>query len=202
LYFDNHFWLEHLPKRYAQSRRVDVSAAKAELVRRYRAVQGTIDWYCVDYWSRELGVDIVSLKREVDHLIAVHRYVIEFLNAMRAIGKRVALVTNAHAKSLKLKLERTRLGGHFDSVVCAHDLGLPKEDVRFWERLRVLEPFDPARTLLVDDNVSVLRSAQAYRIAHLVGVRRPDTRLPSRSVEGFPAIESFADIVPDCSVLR
>jgi putative hydrolase of the HAD superfamily len=33
----------------------------------------------VDYWTQELGIDIVQLKREVEHLIAVHPHVIDFL---------------------------------------------------------------------------------------------------------------------------
>jgi putative hydrolase of the HAD superfamily len=196
LHFDNHFWLEHVPLRYAQKHGLDLVAAKAMLYERYRQAEGTLDWYCIDYWTRELELDIAVLKEEVDHLIAVHPYVIDFLDAVRRLEKRLVLVTNAHMKSLALKLDRTRLGGHFDAVVCAHDLGLPKEDPSFWGRLHTIEPFDPARTLFVDDNVSVLRSAQSYGIAHLVVVTRPDSRKPAKRSDGFPAIASFRELTP------
>jgi FMN phosphatase YigB (HAD superfamily) len=53
-------------------------------------------WYCMDHWARELALDIAALKREIAHLIAVHPHVVEFLEALRAAGKRVVLVTNAH----------------------------------------------------------------------------------------------------------
>ena len=196
LHFDNHFWQEHVPLRYAERLGGDVQRAKTELFPRFRQVEGTMDWYCLDYWSRELDLDIALLKREVEHLIAVHPHVIEFLEAVRASRRRVVLVTNAHFKSLTLKMERTQLGGHFDAVICAHDLGRPKEDPAFWDLLAEREPFVAMHTLLVDDSLPVLRSAQRHGIAHLLAVRQPDTRGPVRDVTEFPAIDSFLDIMP------
>jgi len=196
LHFDNHFWQEHVPLRYAERLGGDVQRAKTELFPRFRRVEGTMDWYCLDYWSRELDLDIALLKREVEHLIAVHPHVIEFLEAVRATGRRMVLVTNAHFKSLTLKMERTQLGGHFDAVICAHDLGRPKEDPAFWGQLAEREPFAASHTLLVDDSLAVLRSAKRHGIAHLLAVRQPDTRGPVRDVTEFQAIDSFRDIMP------
>jgi len=196
LHFDNYFWQEHVPLRYAQRRGLKLESAKEELAARYRAVEGTIHWYCMDYWSRELELDIELLKREVNHLIAVHPHVVEFLEESRRHGKRLALVTNAHMKSLGLKMERTRLAHHFDQVITAHDFGVPKERPEFWEHLQRREPFDPKRTLFVDDSLSVLRSAQRYGIAWLLAIRRPDTRQPVRELAEFPAIHDFSEIMP------
>jgi putative hydrolase of the HAD superfamily len=196
LNFDNYFWQQHVPQRYAEMYQLPLEQAKRQLAMRYESVEGTIDWYCIDYWTRELGLDIAVLKEEVDHLIAVHPYVTEFLDAVRDAGKRVLLVTNAHMKSLSLKMERTKLGGHFDKLICSHDYGVAKEEQAFWERLREEQPFDPARTLLVDDSLAVLRSARRYGIAHLLAVYEPDTQQGRRDVEEFEAIETFLDIMP------
>lgn len=196
LNFDNHFWQEHVPLRYAQYHGLDIGHSKQQLVPRFRAIEGTMNWYCVDYWSQELGLDIAELKREIEHLIAIHPHVIEFLDAIRAAGKRVVLVTNAHAKSLNLKMERTRLGGHFDSIICAHDYGMPKEHPEFWQALQDNEPFTKDHTLLVDDSLPVLRSAQNYGIAHLLAIHKPDSRAPAKDVGEFLAIHSFDDIMP------
>jgi putative hydrolase of the HAD superfamily len=196
LNFDNHFWREHVPLRYAEYHGLDIEASKQELFPRMRAVEGTMEWYCVDYWTQELGLDIAELKREVEHLIAVHPHVIEFLDAVRAAGKRVVLVTNAHAKSLDLKMERTRLGGHFDSIICSHDFGMPKEHPEFWQALQEPEHYSPEHTLLVDDSLPVLRSAQSYGIAYLLAIHKPDTQAPAKDVGEFRAIHSFDDIMP------
>jgi putative hydrolase of the HAD superfamily len=195
LNFDNHFWLEYVPLRYAEKHGLSREAAQDALAPRYSKVAGTMDWYCVDYWSRELELDIARLKEEVEHLIAVHPHVVDFLALVRQ-SRRTVLVTNAHHKSLALKMRKTRLDGYFDAVICAHDIGVPKEHPGFWGKLQLVERFDPARTLLVDDSLPVLRSALGYGIAHLLAVHQPDTRQPEKNVEEFQAIRSFRDILP------
>jgi putative hydrolase of the HAD superfamily len=155
-----------------------------------------MDWYCLDYWSRTLDMDVAALKEEVDHLIAVHPYVVDFLDAVRSSNRRAVLVTNAHMKSLRLKMERTRLEGHLDAVYCAHDFGRPKEDPQFWTLLQSVEPFETPHTLLVDDSLPVLRSAREFGIAHLFCVHRPDSKAPDKDVGDFQAIRGFRDILP------
>jgi len=196
LHFDNHFWLEHVPDRYAVARGISPEQARALLYDRYRDVEGTLDWYCVDHWSRELGLDIALLKEEVDHLIGVHPHVVAFLEGLEAAGKARVLVTNAHQKAIDLKMGRTRLAGHFDRIVCAHELGLPKEDPGFWHRFHALLPFDPERTLFVDDSPKVLTAARQYGIRWLLAVLKPDTQGPERAVTEFEAIRDFSELLP------
>lgn len=196
LHYDNHFWLEHVPQRYAAHHGLTLANARADLRERYRRVEGTLDWYSVDYWTQELGLDIPLLKQEVEHLIAIHPHVIDFLHAVRAARKRVLLVTNAHGKAIDIKFRRTKLGGHFDAVVCSHDLHAPKEHIGFWRKLESIHPFEKTRTLLVDDSLPVLRAARDYGLAHLLAVYRPDTKQPDKDVGEFAAIRSFRDILP------
>lgn len=196
LHYDNHFWQVYVPEKFAEKHGLTDAEALEECFRRYNAKAGTLDWYCVDYWTEQLNLDIVGLKEELAHLIAVHPDVPEFLQAARAAGKRVALVTNAHHKSLTLKMQKTGLGVHFDAIHCAHTFGLAKEHDAFWAALRQVEPFQPDRTLLVDDSLPVLRSARNYGIGHLLAVYQPDTRLPAKDVGEFAAIRRFAEIMP------
>ncbi len=196
LNFDNYFWQEHVPIRYAEKYSLEVREAKETLTPRFRAAEGTMEWYCVDYWSRILGLDIARLKAEVDHLIAVHPHVIDFLDSLKQKNIQRVLVTNAHQKSLMLKLDRTDIQQHLDQIICAHDFGLPKEDTGFWSKLEQEVHFDRNRSLLVDDSLPVLRSAQRYGIAQLLAVRKPDSQNPEKDVEEFQAIYDFSDIMP------
>ena len=196
LHFDNHFWLEHVPRRFAEANGLSLETATAAVLPRYQQVQGTLEWYCVDHWSRELGLDIALLKAEVEHLIAVHPFVPAFLTALAARGKRRVLVTNAHQKSIAIKLQRTALAGLLERVICAHDLALPKEAPGFWARLAAIEPFDPARTLFIDDNLAVLRAAQAFGFRWLLAISAPDSRQPHRQIDEFPAIRDFSALLP------
>lgn len=197
LHFDNHFWLEHLPLRFGERHGLTPEASLEALRPRFRAVEGTLAWYSLEYWSRELDMDIVTLKREVEHLIQVLPHAEEFLKRVRALGKRLVLVTNAHAPVLAMKLERTRIDSHFDRIVSSHDLGFPKETAEFWHRLQETEPFDTRTTLLADDSLPVLRAARDYGLRHLVAMRKPDSRRPAREMEDFPAIETFAELLED-----
>ncbi len=196
LHFDNYFWLEHVPLRYAQARGIAQDRASTELLALYQSREGTLEWYCIDHWSRELGLDIALLKEEIDHLIAVHPHVTDFLEALAARGKRRVLVTNAHQKSIALKMEKTRLAGHFERIICSHDLQAPKESADFWPRVQALESFDRERTLFVDDSPSVLRAARNYGFRWLLGVLAPDSKAPEREAGEFPAIRRFSDLLP------
>jgi len=195
LHFDNHFWLKHLPQRYAEQYELSFEAAQTTLMSQSEKLCGTLEWYSVDYWSSQLNMDIAKLKEEVAHLIAVHPEVVTFLSRLRQHKKRVVLVTNAHNKSLSLKMQRTQIDHYFDRIVSAHDLGLPKEQGHFWHKLQKIEPFDAEQTLLIDDSLPVLRSAAAYGIRHLLGISQPDSQSPPKVSKEFRTIRSFREII-------
>lgn len=196
LHFDNHFWLEYVPIKYAEENGISLEESKARLMKQYKEIEGTLNWYCLDHWSQKLELDIALLKEEVDHLIAVHPYVVDFLEALNAADKRTILVTNAHQKALALKMKKTRLDHHFDEIITSHQIGHPKESQAFWTGLQSSLPFDPGRTLFVDDSISVLKSAREYGIAHLIAVLKPDTKSPSRQFNDFNGVENFKVLLP------
>ncbi len=196
LNFDNHFWRTHVPLRYSEKHNISFEHARDKLLPIFKSIEGTMNWYCVDYWTERLEMDIAQLKAEVAHLIAVHPNVLEFLNALRENNIRSILVTNAHQKSLALKMHHTQIDAHLDEIICAHDYGAPKEDQSFWSRLENEIDFDKTRTLLIDDSLPVLRSAKKYGIANLLAVYNPDSQQPTREIEGFDAIYNFSDILP------
>lgn len=64
LKFDHHFWLELVPTKFAAQNALTVDAAKARLMPLFAAKQGTLEWYSIDHWSRELDLDLPALNRE------------------------------------------------------------------------------------------------------------------------------------------
>lgn len=196
-YFDDYFWEVFVPREYARSNGISTENAVEELMSRYKKEEGTLNWTDLDFWSGELGLDIPFLKTQVDHLIQVHPYVERFLKFLKDSGKKVCLVTNAHGKTLDLKMEKTRLGPFFHEVISAHDLGIPKEDTRFWTALASRLGFDRDRVLLAEDSEANLRSAREAGIRHLVFVARPSTQAPIRKSPEFPSIVYFIELLPD-----
>ena len=196
LHYDNHFGLSHIPVRYAEAHGKDVAESRELLAQRFDETRGTLNWYSVDYWSEQLQLDIPALKRELDHMIAVRPHVEDFLERLHTSPKHVIMVTNAHRKVLDIKLEKTGIERYFDELVVSHDYEAPKEQLAFWQRLQSEHPFEPARTLLIDDTESVLDSAQRYGIAHLLTLLQPDSSLQKRLDTRFPGIHHFDEIMP------
>lgn len=195
LHFDNHFWLTHLPQRYAEHHGLSLALAEAELLPLFRQHTGTLNWYCTDFWSRELKLPIRELKREVAYLIALRADAEVFLRALREAGKRVVLITNAHRDSLSLKMERVELAPWFERLISSHDYGFPKEDQQFWFALRQDIDFDPARSLFIDDSLPILRSAGQFGVAHLLAVRQPDSQAGPKDTEEFDAVEDYQELL-------
>jgi len=196
LNFDNHFWLEFVPSRYAIQNSLTIEQAKQQLIPQFKEMEGKLEWYCLDYWSNALKLDIAGLKAEIAGLIAVLPHVTEFLEALQQSSKQVILVTNAHRASLDLKMGETCLAPFFDQIISSHDYGSPKETQTFWTQLYKQQAFNNERTLLVDDSLAVLKSARLYGIKYLISISKPDSQLAKREITDFPAIEDFRLLMP------
>jgi putative hydrolase of the HAD superfamily len=196
LHFDNYFWLQHLPRVYAERQGISEEDSSAHLHARFHSGRGTLDWYSLDYWSEQLEMDIPALKRELLHMVQVRPFAIEFLTRLHHSHRDLVMVTNAHRKTLEIKMDHVDITHWFDRVVVSHDLDTPKEDPVFWHRLQALHPFDPARTLLIDDTEPVLDSAREYGIAHLLTLLQPDSQRQKRIDTRFPGIHHFDEIMP------
>lgn len=196
LAFDTHFWSQHIPAVYGAPRGLSLAESQALLRPKFQAIQHTLDWYCVDYWSRELGLDVQALHREMGHRIGWLPGAQDFLRRLRALGKRVVMLTNSHPKALEVKHECTRVKDYFDAVHSSHTFGVPKEDARFWEAIRQVEPFDRERSMFVDDSLPVLRAARAAGIKWVYAVRLPDSSAGPRAQdqEGFVTTDAVADL--------
>lgn len=196
LHFDNYFWLSHLPKRYAETHGVDEREAMTKLEAHIKAHEGTLNWYCLEFWSDALDLDIRALKEEVKHKIQIRPFVTEFLQALKTRGKRLVLITNAHPQSLDLKLEITEIDQWLHMVISSHEFNQPKEAQEFWVQLQRQEQFDPQRTLFIDDTVRILDSAREFGIKHLLCIHQPDSQRDHRNITEYPAIHHFDEILP------
>ena len=196
LYFDNYFWTEHLPRIYADKHQISEESSSELLLAQLNQGRGTLTWYSIDHWSEQLNLDIPALKREIQHMVSLRPYALEFLQQLHSSERDVVMVTNAHRKTLEIKMDQIDITHWFDRIVVSHDLNAPKEELAFWHKLQELHPFDPTRTLLIDDTESVLHSASQYGIAHLLTLLQPDSQRQKRIDTNFPGIHHFNEIMP------
>jgi putative hydrolase of the HAD superfamily len=195
LRFDNWFWQEHIPSHYGAAHGLSPAEAWQRLEPKFRAMRGTIQWYCIDYWTDELGLDVAGLKRAVRAQVGYLPGAEDFLRKLKASGKRRVLVTNAHPMTLAIKSDRVGLTAHFDACYSTHAFDAPKEHGDFWPRLHAAEPFDAGRTLMVDDSLSVLEAARGFGIGWLCAVRRPDSARPAQHTGHYAAVDRVADLL-------
>lgn len=195
LHFDNYFWLTYLPEKFASKHNITFEHAFEKLSQQFNAIKGTLNWYCLDYWTDTLQMDIVGLKKDIQHKVAFRPQALSFLKFLKQHDKRVYLATNAHPKSLEIKQLNTRFHQYFDELITSHTFGAPKEQQLFWQQLQTKIEFDSAKTLFIDDSVAVLTSAQQFGIEYLLGIAQPDSQKPPQSMAPFNVIEDFTDIM-------
>ena len=195
LSFDNHFWLDLVPRHYAMLNGLGIVEAKARLKPKFRAAEGTLDWYSVEHWSRELGFDVMAIKHDARERVCFQPGAEQFLDRLTALGKRRVLLTNAYPRALAIKDAQVGLTGRFDALYSTHPFKLPKEHLQFWPRFHAREPFDPTRTLVADDSLPVLRAAHAFGVRWLRAILRPDSTQPARVVAEFAGVDYVAELL-------
>jgi 5'-nucleotidase len=196
LRFDNYFWQELVPQAYATTHAVSVKQAIATLTPIFESHRGQLTWYCTDFWSQQLGLDVVALKRSAQTQIAWRQGAKEFLQRMRTLQKKLILATSAHHDTLSIKHAQTGLGQYFDAQVSSHRYGYPKEHGDFWHHIEREHNLNPARCLFIDDSLPVLRAAKAHGIGHVVAVAQPDSAHPPKHCEEFPSIIDLQTLLP------
>tara|TARA_B000000477_G_scaffold119756_1_gene120519 strand:+ start:389 stop:1042 length:654 start_codon:yes stop_codon:yes gene_type:complete len=153
--YDNDFWQNQIPEVIADSKGIEFDDAKRLAIQIFNYKKNTKDWYDVDYWSNMLDIDIEAQKRSEKSFSRISLYdgVIDTLSVLKNKTKMI-LITNAHRKTLNIKLEKYNLTPYFDEMVCAHELNYVKEDIQLWYMLRSKYRLDYEKTLLVEDTIN------------------------------------------------
>ena len=196
LHFANHFWQEYLPCCYGEQHQLPVAEAKRKLNDDYRAVRSTLKWYCTDYWSERLQLDIQALKRSQAQRINLRPGAQALLERLGTLGIRRVLVSNAHPESVALKLATAGIRPLLDEVCSSHELGLAKETPGFWQRFEAHHRVELEHSLFIDDNEEVLQNAHLSPIGQLYTVLNPDSMRTPRTDSAFADAGNFADFFP------
>ncbi len=195
LYFDDYFWGHHVPEKYAEKHNIPLGGAKEQLYAKYKSHEKTLNWCDIDFWSRELHLDIPALKEQIQHLIDVHPHVIDFLKLMRRQEKKIFLLTNAHFKAVNIKFKKTQIGKYFDSVLSSFHVGHPKEDLAFWHKAENKLKFNKEHSLFIDDTEDVLKTAREYGIKHLLFKAKASSMTAPKKTSHFHTIHDFRELM-------
>ncbi len=195
LHFDNYFWLQFMPSKYAELHGIEHEAAHKVLKQASDDTIGTLNWYCLDYWSERLNMPVAALKQDIVEKIQYRPYVKDFLAMLKQQGKKAVIVTNAHRDSVNLKMTKTGLDKLVDRIISSHDYQEPKESQAFWQHLQHDEPFNIETTLLIDDSQAVLASARKWGFKHLLTIFHPDSQKEPNTNSEHPGIHHFDELL-------
>ena len=194
-HFDNFFFEEELPRRYAALHDLSFEASRDRLMAMYRSVEGELAWTDLHYWTKRVGIDVVALHEELDHMIGFLPGAEEFLRYLQQIGKRVTIITNAHEAGVSVKTAKTGLDRLVDRIVDAFQVGYLKMRPEYWPSCQRLLGFDPARSLYMDDDEGCLIAAKRFGVAHLVHSAKSSSQLPPAPLTEFCSITGFAPLL-------
>ncbi|MGK0222596.1 MAG: HAD superfamily hydrolase (TIGR01509 family) [Limisphaerales bacterium] len=194
LHYDNQVWNQALPEAYARHRDIEVNQAREILLSHMREIHGTIEFYSFDYWREYTGLDLVKLHSQHTHLLDYRPGALEFLRWLKASGKKSIIATNAHRHSLAVKETRIKLSDEVASVVSSQDFQAPKESRDYWSAMQALYPFDPERSMFIDDNEPVLDHARDFGIKDLRTIITPDSQRPPRDNLSYPSFDHFHEL--------
>jgi putative hydrolase of the HAD superfamily len=194
-HFDNFFFEEELPRRYARLHALPFEEARDRLMAMYRSVEGELAWTDLHYWTERVGIDVVAMHKELDHMIGFLPGAEAFLQYLRELGKRVTIVTNAHRSGVAVKAAKTGLDRLVDRIVDAFEVGYLKMRPEYWPACRRLLGFNPARSFYMDDDEGCLIAAQHFGVAHVIHSARSSSQLPPAPLARFPSVSSFAPLL-------
>jgi putative hydrolase of the HAD superfamily len=196
LAFDTHFWQQLVPETFGAQNGMSLQEARERISQEYHAVQHTLNWYCLDYWSERLGLDICAMTTAQGPHAILREDTVPFLDALKACGKRRILLTNAHPHNLAVKLEHTGLASHLDLLLSTHTFGYPKEDQRLWQAVAEETTLDPRKTLFIDDSEPILDAAALFGIRYCLGVTNPDSGVAEKQYQRHPALNDYRRLIP------
>jgi putative hydrolase of the HAD superfamily len=199
-HFDNFFFEEELPRRYAALHGLQLGESRDRLMAMYRSVEGELAWTDLHYWTQRVGIDVVALHRELDHMIGFLPGAEDFLRYLHQLGKRVTIVTNAHEAGVSVKVAKTGLDRHVDRIVNAFEVGYLKMRPEYWPNCARLLGFDPARSLFMDDDEGCLIAAQQFGVAHLIHSAKSSSQLPPAPLAQFVSVTGFSSLLNGRSV--
>ena len=157
--------------------------------------RGTLKWYCTDYWSEKLGLDLKRITETYMNDIQDFEGTHTFLTNLQSMKKTIIIVSNAHRDTINIKLTKTKLWSYFDDVISSHDYGYPKEDINFWINLEKNLLFEKTKSVLIDDNIDSLKRASEFGIKDIIGVTKPDSTRANLIINDFPTVSNISELI-------
>ena len=94
LHYDATFWLNNVHSIVANLTGEPEHVIQERFHRELKKHEGTLAWYCTDYWADFFGIDLIEAKQQLAHLIRFRPHAEQFLNVLNSLPLRTLIATN------------------------------------------------------------------------------------------------------------
>ena len=190
----DYFWLELIPRLYAEERGLELEEARREVFSKYEDVgESDLRWYLPSFWIKELGLkaSLGELLAEIEPMMEVSEEVLRVLSRL-STRYRLIVSTNSSMEFAELALKILDPEGEvFEKVYsCVSHLGIPKKTREFYEYVCADLGVDPRKVAHVGDD-----PVYDCAVPSSIGIRAYCLGSGERAVKN---LEEFARLV-DCA---
>lgn len=196
---EQYFWSELLPKAYSSRKQLSLEQAKLFIQSELAEQNGTLNFYCIDYWQAKLGVDVLLLQQQHASQLKFKPYAEKFLfyldNLKSEHKFKMHVISNEHPKALDVKIRATGLDCFFDKIESSYSYGFLRESKEFWHKYLVNSKIATSSAILFDDNYTVLHNALTSGLK-VVAVNKLMEQLDQNNLSGVTQIDNFGALLP------
>jgi len=153
-------------------------------------------WSDIDYWEKEIGINLWNIRYQIKHLIKLHPHTMRFLDFLKKYKKKVYIVTASHPKDIRFKMNHTKIGKYFDGIYSQYEIGTLKHDKLFWKKLKEKIHYKNDRTLFADDNKDIIKVAKSCGIKFLVLKSKSSSKKSEKIPKGLFYVRHFDELIP------
>jgi len=171
--FDNLFWMEWLPEAVAHNKGISLNDAKKDIYKTSKELYGTLPWYELRFWEDRYETNLIAIAEKNKSYAMFIDGAHEALQFIASLDKKVFFLTNCDSRLLKVKSSQVPLLNFADNWISSVDIGVVKEDQKFWKIALEKLNIQPSKSIFFDDNINIVNAATKYGIKKSVHVTEP-----------------------------
>ena len=165
--------MEWLPEAVAHNKGISLSDAKKDIYKTSKELYGTLPWYELKFWEDRYETNLIAIAEKNKSYAMFIDGAHEARQFITSLDKKVFFLTNCDSRLLKVKSSQVPLLNFADNWISSVDIGVVKEDQKFWKIALEKLNIQPSKSIFFDDNINIVNAATKYGIKKSVHVTEP-----------------------------
>ena len=165
--------MEWLPEAVAHNKGISLNDAKKDIYKTSKELYGTLPWYELRFWEDRYETNLIAIAEKNKSYAMFVDGAHEALQFITSLDKKVFFLTNCDSRLLKVKSSQVPLLNFAHSWISSVDIGVVKEDQKFWKIALEKLNIQPSKSIFFDDNINIVNAATKYGIKKSVHVTEP-----------------------------